>query len=99
MTPSGLKEQYCVHLLFLEIAPVLCCCMYVGAAALVTLYFVHSNPLLCYLSFFQDLEEFCFRFCVNHLTQVTQTGAFWQVDGGMLKEFISRASRCGAFKN
>uniref|UniRef100_A0A3Q3G774 Regulator of chromosome condensation (RCC1) and BTB (POZ) domain containing protein 1 n=1 Tax=Labrus bergylta TaxID=56723 RepID=A0A3Q3G774_9LABR len=42
---------------------------------------------------------FCFRFCVNHLTQVTQTGAFWQVDGGMLKEFISRASRCGAFKN
>ncbi|XP_071400405.1 RCC1 and BTB domain-containing protein 1-like isoform X2 [Centroberyx affinis] len=47
----------------------------------------------------EDLEEFCFRFCVNHLTQVTQTGAFWQVDGGMLKEFISRASRCGAFKN
>lgn len=42
---------------------------------------------------------FCFRFCVNHLTQVTQTGAFWQVDGAMLKEFISRASRCGAFKN
>ncbi|XP_065807795.1 RCC1 and BTB domain-containing protein 1 isoform X2 [Labrus bergylta] len=47
----------------------------------------------------EDLEVFCFRFCVNHLTQVTQTGAFWQVDGGMLKEFISRASRCGAFKN
>uniref|UniRef100_A0A8C6VVF6 Regulator of chromosome condensation (RCC1) and BTB (POZ) domain containing protein 1 n=1 Tax=Nothobranchius furzeri TaxID=105023 RepID=A0A8C6VVF6_NOTFU len=47
----------------------------------------------------EDLEEFCFRFCVNHLTQVTQTTAFWQVDGGMLKEFISRASRCGAFKN
>ncbi|XP_067438721.1 RCC1 and BTB domain-containing protein 1 isoform X1 [Thunnus thynnus] len=47
----------------------------------------------------EDLEEFCFRFCVNHLTQVTQTGAFWQVDGAMLKEFISRASRCGAFKN
>lgn len=42
---------------------------------------------------------FCFRFCVNHLTQVTQTGAFWQVDGAMLKEFISKASRCGAFKN
>ncbi|KAM9333946.1 RCC1 and BTB domain-containing protein 1 isoform 3-T3 [Symphorus nematophorus] len=47
----------------------------------------------------EDLEVFCFRFCVNHLTQVTQTGAFWQVDGVMLKEFISRASRCGAFKN
>lgn len=49
--------------------------------------------------FSQDLEVFCFRFCVNHLTQVTQTGAFWQVDGAMLKEFISKASRCGAFKN
>ncbi|XP_034033558.1 RCC1 and BTB domain-containing protein 1-like [Thalassophryne amazonica] len=47
----------------------------------------------------EDLEEFCFKFCVNHLTQVTQTDAFWQVDGVMLKEFISRASRCGAFKN
>uniref|UniRef100_A0A8D3C4Y1 Regulator of chromosome condensation (RCC1) and BTB (POZ) domain containing protein 1 n=1 Tax=Scophthalmus maximus TaxID=52904 RepID=A0A8D3C4Y1_SCOMX len=47
----------------------------------------------------EDLEEFCFRFCVSHLTQVTQTGAFWQSDGAMLKEFISRASRCGAFKN
>ncbi|XP_035769864.1 RCC1 and BTB domain-containing protein 1-like, partial [Neolamprologus brichardi] len=47
----------------------------------------------------EDLEEFCFRFCINHLTQVTQTEAFWQVDGAMLKEFISKASRCGAFKN
>ncbi|XP_030225248.1 RCC1 and BTB domain-containing protein 1 isoform X1 [Gadus morhua] len=47
----------------------------------------------------EDLEEFCFRFCVNHLTRVTQTAAFWQVDGAMLKEFICRASRCGAFKN
>ncbi|KAM9836255.1 RCC1 and BTB domain-containing protein 1 [Aulostomus maculatus] len=47
----------------------------------------------------EDLEEFCFRFCVNHLTQVTQTEAFWLIDGTMLKEFISRAGRCGAFKN
>uniref|UniRef100_A0A8C6UBI5 Regulator of chromosome condensation (RCC1) and BTB (POZ) domain containing protein 1 n=1 Tax=Neogobius melanostomus TaxID=47308 RepID=A0A8C6UBI5_9GOBI len=47
----------------------------------------------------EDLEDFCFRFCVSHLTQVTQTQAFWQSDGAMLKEFISRASRCGAFKN
>lgn len=30
---------------------------------------------------------------------MTQTDAFWQVDGAMLKEFISKASRCGAFKN
>lgn len=53
-------------------------------------------PALCHP---KDLEEFCFKFCVNHLTEVTQTAAFWQVDGNMLKEFICRASRCGAFKN
>ncbi|XP_047457554.1 RCC1 and BTB domain-containing protein 1-like [Mugil cephalus] len=47
----------------------------------------------------EELEEFCFRFCVNHLTEVTQTAAFWQVDGGLLKDFIGRASQCGAFKN
>ncbi|XP_031661403.1 RCC1 and BTB domain-containing protein 1 isoform X3 [Oncorhynchus kisutch] len=47
----------------------------------------------------EDLEEFCFKFCVNHLTEVTQTAAFWQIEGNLLKEFISRASRCGAFKN
>lgn len=65
---------------------------------------LHSSVVVLILShviclFFKDLEVFCFRFCVNHLTQVTQTGAFWQVDGAMLKEFICRASRCGAFKN
>lgn len=47
----------------------------------------------------EELEEFCFRFCINHLTQVTQTTAFWQMDGNLLKDFICRASRCGAFKN
>ncbi|KAF3843374.1 hypothetical protein F7725_002223 [Dissostichus mawsoni] len=47
----------------------------------------------------EDLEEFCFKFCVNHLTEVTQTAAFWQINGDLLKDFICRASRCGAFKN
>lgn len=47
----------------------------------------------------EDLEEFCFKFCVNHLTEVTQTEAFWQIEGNLLKDFICRASRCGAFKN
>ncbi|TWW81064.1 BTB domain-containing protein 1 Regulator of chromosome condensation and [Takifugu flavidus] len=47
----------------------------------------------------EDLEEFCFKFCVNHLTEVTQTAAFWQIDGNLLKDFICRASRCGAFRN
>ncbi|OXB62048.1 hypothetical protein ASZ78_013421 [Callipepla squamata] len=47
----------------------------------------------------EDLEDFCFKFCVNHLTEVTQTTAFWQMDGPLLKEFIAKASKCGAFKN
>ncbi|XP_076026236.1 RCC1 and BTB domain-containing protein 1-like [Genypterus blacodes] len=47
----------------------------------------------------EDLEDFCFKFCVNHLTEVTQTSAFWQTDGNLLKDFMCRASRCGAFKN
>ncbi|XP_063173848.1 RCC1 and BTB domain-containing protein 1 isoform X2 [Candoia aspera] len=47
----------------------------------------------------EDLEEFCFKFCVNHLTEVTQTAAFWQMDGSLLKEFIAKASKYGAFKN
>ncbi|XP_077435259.1 RCC1 and BTB domain-containing protein 1 isoform X2 [Vanacampus margaritifer] len=46
----------------------------------------------------EDLEDFCFKFCVNHLTKVTQTDAFCQMDGDLLKAFICRASRCGAFK-
>ncbi|XP_077393631.1 RCC1 and BTB domain-containing protein 1 isoform X2 [Festucalex cinctus] len=46
----------------------------------------------------EDLEDFCFKFCINHLTKVTQTDAFSQMDGDMLKAFICRASRYGAFK-
>uniref|UniRef100_A0A8K9UPB9 RCC1 and BTB domain containing protein 2 n=1 Tax=Oncorhynchus mykiss TaxID=8022 RepID=A0A8K9UPB9_ONCMY len=47
----------------------------------------------------RDLEEFCFKFCVNHLTAVTQTQAFADMDHELLKAFISKASRYGAFKN
>eukprot|EP00064_Thunnus_orientalis_P000753 superscaffoldBa00000042_g754 len=47
----------------------------------------------------RDLEEFCFKFCVNHLTAVTQTQAFADMDHELLKNFISKASRYGAFKN
>ncbi|NP_001084549.2 regulator of chromosome condensation (RCC1) and BTB (POZ) domain containing protein 1 S homeolog [Xenopus laevis] len=47
----------------------------------------------------EDLEEFCFRFSVNHLTDVTQTDAFWQMDGMLLKDFIVKAGRSGGFKN
>ncbi|MEE6472259.1 hypothetical protein FKM82_009552 [Ascaphus truei] len=47
----------------------------------------------------EDLEEFCFKFCVNHLTDVTQTSAFWQMDGLLLKDFILKAGKNGGFKN
>ncbi|XP_061683885.1 RCC1 and BTB domain-containing protein 2 isoform X1 [Syngnathoides biaculeatus] len=47
----------------------------------------------------RDLEEFCFKFCVNHLTSVTQTQAFAEMDHNLLKNFISKASRHGAFRN
>lgn len=56
-------------------------------------------PVLIFVVCVQDLEEFCFKFCINHLTEVTQTAAFWQMDGPLLKEFIAKASKCGAFKN
>ncbi|XP_043927005.1 RCC1 and BTB domain-containing protein 1 isoform X2 [Protopterus annectens] len=46
----------------------------------------------------KDLEDFCFRFCISHLTEVTQTAAFWQMDGSLLKEFILKAGKFGAFK-
>lgn len=59
-------------------------------------FFIEEHLHCCVI---QDLEEFCFKFCVNHLTEVTQTAAFWQIDGNLLKDFICRASRCGAFKN
>ncbi|XP_023695221.1 RCC1 and BTB domain-containing protein 2 isoform X3 [Paramormyrops kingsleyae] len=47
----------------------------------------------------RDLEDFCFKFCMNHLTAVTQTQAFADMDHDLLKTFISKASSYGAFKN
>ncbi|XP_008114523.1 RCC1 and BTB domain-containing protein 2 isoform X2 [Anolis carolinensis] len=47
----------------------------------------------------KELEEFCFRFCINHLTVVTQSPGFAEMDHDLLKNFISKASRVGAFKN
>ncbi|XP_072254755.1 RCC1 and BTB domain-containing protein 1 [Pyxicephalus adspersus] len=47
----------------------------------------------------QDLEDFCFKFCVSHLTGVTQTAAFWQMDGTLLKDFIIKTGKSGGFKN
>uniref|UniRef100_A0AAZ3NND1 BTB domain-containing protein n=1 Tax=Oncorhynchus tshawytscha TaxID=74940 RepID=A0AAZ3NND1_ONCTS len=46
----------------------------------------------------EDLEEFCFKFCVNHLTEVTQTAAFWQIDGNMLKSSSAEPAAVGPSK-
>ncbi|XP_078613708.1 RCC1 and BTB domain-containing protein 1-like isoform X1 [Branchiostoma floridae x Branchiostoma japonicum] len=46
----------------------------------------------------RDLEEFCFRFCFNHMTAVTQTEAFNKLDEQTVKNFILKAAQRGAFK-
>ena len=47
----------------------------------------------------KDLEEFCFKFCLNHMTDVTQTEAFVKLDDETCKAFIAKAARSGAFKS
>lgn len=46
----------------------------------------------------KELEEFCFRFALNHLTAVAQTEAFHKLDEISLKNFITKAAQNGAFK-
>lgn len=45
-----------------------------------------------------ELEEFCFRFALNHMTEVAQTEAFMALDELTVKNFIQRAAQHGAFK-
>ena len=47
----------------------------------------------------KELEDFCFRFALNHMTAVTQTEAFSQLEECILKEFIRKAALSGAFRN
>ncbi|XP_064456024.1 RCC1 and BTB domain-containing protein 1-like [Ornithodoros turicata] len=46
----------------------------------------------------KDLEEYCFRFAMNHLTAVVQTEAFNKLDEATVKTFIAKAATYGAFK-
>ena len=48
--------------------------------------------------FSQELEDFCFKFAVNHMTAVVQTDAFHNLDEVYLKEFLNKAAQWGAFK-
>eukprot|EP00095_Tigriopus_kingsejongensis_P000582 maker-scaffold372_size192401-snap-gene-0.50 protein:Tk00582 transcript:maker-scaffold372_size192401-snap-gene-0.50-mRNA-1 annotation:"rcc1 and btb domain-containing protein 1" len=47
----------------------------------------------------EELESFCFRFSLNHMTAVVQTDSFEQMEERVLKEFISKSARHGAFKS
>lgn len=46
-----------------------------------------------------ELEDFCFRFSLNHMTAVAQTDAFSRLDESTLKDFITKAAIHGAFKS
>ncbi|XP_063687521.1 RCC1 and BTB domain-containing protein 1-like [Bolinopsis microptera] len=46
----------------------------------------------------EDLQEFCFRFSLNHMTAVVQSEAFIKLDNDLMKSFILKASEQGAFK-
>ena len=46
-----------------------------------------------------ELEEFCFRFSLNHMTAVTQTETFARLEESTVKEFITKAAKQGAFKS
>ncbi|CAG0899568.1 unnamed protein product [Darwinula stevensoni] len=46
----------------------------------------------------ESLEDFCFRFCLNHLTRVVTTEAFRELDDGVSRAFFEKAARYGAFR-
>lgn len=47
----------------------------------------------------QELESFCFRFSLNHMTAVIQSESFDHLEERVLKDFILKAARHGAFKS
>ncbi|XP_012230297.1 RCC1 and BTB domain-containing protein 1 [Linepithema humile] len=46
----------------------------------------------------EELEEFCFRFALNHMTAVAQTENFAKLDENTIKTFIIKAAKAGAFR-
>ena len=47
---------------------------------------------------YQKLEERCYRFAMNHLTQVVQSETFNQIDGSIAKVIIQKVAQLGAFR-
>jgi hypothetical protein len=48
---------------------------------------------------FQELEEFCFKFSLNHMTAIIETEGFTSLDDQIVKSFIRKAAKFGAFKS
>uniref|UniRef100_F6YMX2 RCC1 and BTB domain-containing protein 1 n=1 Tax=Ciona intestinalis TaxID=7719 RepID=F6YMX2_CIOIN len=46
----------------------------------------------------KELQDFCFQFCLNHMTKVVQTESFKLLDKEVLYELVLEASKHGAFK-
>ena len=46
----------------------------------------------------QTLEEVCFKFALQHMTQVTLSDGFTELEGTLVKQFIQKAAQQGAFK-
>lgn len=46
----------------------------------------------------QELEEFCFKFALNHMAAVVQSENFAKLDEKTVKTFIINAAKAGAFK-
>lgn len=47
----------------------------------------------------QELEEFCFKFSLNHMTAIIETEGFASLDEQMVKSFIRKAAKFGAFRS
>ncbi len=45
-----------------------------------------------------ELESYCFRFAMNHLTQVVQSQSFRSLDPGFLLDLVTKVAAAGGFK-
>lgn len=47
----------------------------------------------------KELEEFCFKFALNHMTAIIESPGFNSLDESTVKNFIRKAAKAGAFKS
>ncbi|XP_023712816.2 RCC1 and BTB domain-containing protein 1 [Cryptotermes secundus] len=47
----------------------------------------------------KELEEYCFKFSLNHMTAIIQTEGFTSLEEPIVKDFIRKAAKFGAFKS